>query len=244
MTSPVRVTPASTPSTHPDPAARHYQGDSGVAYHEGKRALDPRALPWVQKLRAEKFSRWIRPDDDVFEYGVGSGWNLALLPCRRRMGCDVAEFLRPRLEALGIEFFARPEDAPSGVATVAICHQALEHTLVPTAALAELARILAPGGRLILHVPWEVEHRFARFNPNDRNHHLYHWNVQNLGNLVTTLGWRIEEIRPRRYGWDRIAAQIAVRARLGETGFRVLRRAMILCRPLREVELIARRPEP
>jgi hypothetical protein len=102
--------------------------------------------------------------------------------------------------------------------------------------------VLKPTGRLVLHVPWEVERRYRRYDPAEPNHHLYHWNAQNLGNLVTVLGWRIERIGVQTYGYDRFAANGAARWRLGEAGFRLLRRALVLLRPLREVELVAGRP--
>jgi len=226
----------------PQDATPLYQGTSGAAYHDGKRALDPSALEWVYRLRAEKFQPWITPTDTVLEYGVGSGWNLARLRCQRKLGCDAADFLAPRVSALGIEFSANTTSVPAASVDVVICHQTLEHVLEPVPALREMARILKPNGRLVLHVPWEVERRYARFDPTEPNHHLYHWNVQNLGNLVSVLRWRIEQLRVRTYGYDRFAANFAARFRLGESGFRLLRRLLVSLRPLREVELIARRP--
>lgn len=224
-----------------DPASDLYRGASGHAYHEGKRALAPQAEAWVLNLRASKFQRWVRPSDVVFELGVGSGWNLAHLNCARKLGCDAAEFLADRLRQLGIEFCRHTADVPTAHADVVLCHQTLEHLLEPAAALRELARIAKPGGRILVHVPWEVERRYARFDPSEPNHHLYHWNAQNLGNLATVLGWTIERLCVRRYGYDRFAANLAARCRLGEGGFRALRAVLVAVRPLREVELIARR---
>lgn len=218
-----------------------YQGAAGRAYHDGKRQLDPAALEWVCRLRARKFQPWVRTTDVVFELGIGSGWNLARLPCARRIGSDPAEFLQDRVRELGIEFVDDPSALPAGIADVVICHQTLEHVLEPAATLRELARLLKPDGRLVLHVPWEVESRYARFDPGEPNHHLYTWNVQNLGNLLTALGWEIERLRLRRYGYDRFAANLAARLRLGERGYRFLRAVMVALRPLREVECVARR---
>src|ERR1041384_7178014 len=133
-----------------DPAAQLYQGASGEAYHEHKRALRAEALPWVMALRAEKFQRHVRPEDVVFELGVGAGWNLGQLPCARRMGCDTSEFLAERLTKLGIEFAPDVAAVPNATAHVAICHHALEHLLAPAEALRQLARILKPDGKLIL----------------------------------------------------------------------------------------------
>lgn len=228
----------------PDSAARLYHGASGHAYHEKKRALRHEALPWVMALRAEKFQRHVRPDAVVFELGVGAGWNLGRLRCARRIGCDTSAFLSNNVTALGIEFVTGPEAVPDATAHIAICHQTLEHLLEPTQALRQLGRILKPDGRLILHVPWERERRYARYRADEPNHHLYNWNAQNLGNLVGLCDFKVESINTRRYGYDRFAANMAVQLGIGERGFRLLRAGLIFLRPLNEVELIARRKPP
>lgn len=231
------VPPSTSP---PDAAAAFYTGGRGRAYHEGKRGLNPTALAWVHAARAEKFQPWIRATDTVLELGVGAGWNLAHLTCARRIGVDAADFLAEPLRTLGIEFAADTRGVPDATADVALCHHALEHFAEPTQALRELRRVLKSSGRLVLHVPWEVERKFAVYRPDDPNHHLYHWNAQNLGNLVTVLGWQIESIRVRHYGYDRAAARLAERLHVGAAGFRALRALMIRLRPCREVELVAR----
>jgi SAM-dependent methyltransferase len=223
-------------------ADRYYRGGGGRAYHDGKRGLPPGALPWVMKLRAEKFQPFVRSEDVVFELGVGSGWNLGHLVCSRKIGCDPAEFLAERLSALGIEFFSDVAKVPSQVADVAICHQTLEHIASPAEALAQLARLLRPSGRLVLHVPWERERRYAQYRSDEPNHHLYNWNSQNLGNLLEVLGFEVQTISVCKYGYDRFAAQLALRLRVGEPGYRFLRRSLIAIRPLLEVRAIARVP--
>jgi SAM-dependent methyltransferase len=192
-------------------------------------------------LRTEKFQRYVRPSDVVFELGVASGWNLARLQCSRRIGCDAAEFLAERVKALGIEFISNPANVPDSSVDVVICHHTLEHLLEPAKALRELVRILKPAGWLILHVPWERERRYARFDPAEPNHHLHGWNAQTLGNLAGVMGFKIESITTRRYGYDRFAANLAARFGVGQSGFRFIRSSLIAIRPLREVELIASR---
>jgi SAM-dependent methyltransferase len=226
----------------PDSAAELYHGESGRQYHEQKRALRPEALEWVMALRAEKFQRHVRPHDVVFEFGVGSGWNLGKLRCARRIGCDTSEFLKDRVTALGVEFVTDVATVPNETADVIICHQTLEHLLEPAETLTQFARVLKSAGKLILHVPWEHERRYSRYHADEPNHHLYNWNAQNIGNLVAVLGYKIESIKIRRYGYDRFAANLAVRLRAGERGFRIIRANMIAIRPLLEVEAVAVKP--
>lgn len=223
------------------PTEQRYQGAPGRAYHEGKRSLPPSAIPWVCRLRARKLARFVQPEDRIVEYGVGSGWNLAALPCRQKLGFDVADFLEPSLRAQGIEFVACPQSLPDGAADVALCYHTLEHVLEPASVLREICRWLNPSGRLILVVPWERERRCGTFQRGELNHHLYTWSVQNLGNLVEECGFKVASARWGTYGYDRWAATWACRLRLGETGYRILRTSAVILRPLREVHLLARK---
>jgi SAM-dependent methyltransferase len=221
-----------------DPLA-HYRGEAGRRYHAVKRGVPAQALSWVARLRAEKLRFLVGPTDTVFEYGCGAGWNLAAVPAARRLGFDVAEFLRAEVERHGIEFVADTAPLPSGLADVVICHHALEHLSEPLAALAEMRRLLKSGGRLGVWVPFERERRYRRFDPAEPNHHLFSWTVQSLGNLVTAAGFTVRQAGLARYGYDRFAAVWAVRLGLGEAGFRALRRMLITVRPLWEVTLTA-----
>ncbi len=223
-----------------DPVA-HYQGEAGRRYHEIKRGVPERALPWIARLRAAKIQPYVRADDVVLEYGAGAGWNLAALQAARRIAFEVSEFLRPEVEARGLEFAGETRSLADGLADVVICHHALEHLLAPPAALAEMHRLLKVTGRLLVWVPFEDEWRHRRFTRGEKNHHLYSWNPQTLGNLLEECGFHAVTVGLARYGWDRFAAAWAIRLGLDEAGFRLLRRGLVLLRPLREVAVLARK---
>lgn len=217
-----------------------YQGEAGRHYHESKRAIPESALPWVARDRAGKLAPFVAAGSTVLEYGVGLGWNLAAIQCRRKIGCDVGEFLRPTLERQGIEFVINSQELPAGVAEVVLCHHALEHVLDPAAALAEMRRLLAPTGWLLVFVPLEREWRYRRFRREEPNHHVFSWNAQSLGNLVEDVGFTAQEVSVQRYGYDRIAAVWSARVGAGHWGFHALRATLRRLRPLLEVRLIAR----
>ncbi|MBI5801504.1 MAG: class I SAM-dependent methyltransferase [Verrucomicrobia bacterium] len=227
------------PDSPDNSAARHYQGEAGRAYHEGKRGLPPPAFPWVARLRAEKFTSHIRVADTVVEFGVGAGWNLAELKCARRIGFDLADCVEPSVRELGIEFVRDSAGLADAIADVVICHHMLEHALNPAASLAEIRRVLKPGGKLLLHVPFEKECRYRRHDPAEPNHHLFSWNAQTLGNLVTECGFKLESAGISQFGYDRAAAARACRLRLGERGFRLLRSVAHLLLPASEVRVVA-----
>jgi hypothetical protein len=88
----------------------------------------------VTRRRAAKLQPYVGEGDVVVELGVGLGWNLAQLRCRRKIGCDVGEFLAEALAGTGIEFVPDSRALPAGLADVVLCHHTLEHLLAPAAA--------------------------------------------------------------------------------------------------------------
>ncbi len=223
-------------------AQRHYRGEAGRRYQESKRGLPEQAVPWVAALRARKFAPLVGADDVALEYGVGSGWNLAALGCRRKIGFDVADFLEPSLRALGIEFVADTKILPDALADVVICHHTLEHVLHPPEVLEAIRRLLKPAGRLLLYVPLEREVQYEHFRPDEPNHHLYSWNAQTLGNLVEEAGFQVSKAGIGEFGYSRFSAAWAAKLHLGEPSFRALRRLLHLIRPAFEVRIIAIKP--
>jgi SAM-dependent methyltransferase len=227
-----------------DKVEQRYQAEQGARYHRDKRGIPESAYPWIAALRARKIQPQVAPADTVLEYGVGTGWNLAALQCQRRLGFDLAESVAPILAQHGIEFIGTTAALAEGSVDVCLCHHVLEHTPLPPQALADIARLLCPGGKLLLFVPYEKERRYRRYDASEPNHHLYSWNVQTLGNLVAAAGFEILEARIGRFGYDRFAGVGAARLRLGARGFRWIRRGLHLVRPLCEVRIVARKTGP
>jgi SAM-dependent methyltransferase len=193
-------------------------------------------------VRAAKFAPYVASTDRVMEFGVGAGWNLAALECRERTGIDIGGHLAPALRALGIGFAEDSAAIADDSAEILICHHVLEHVVSPADTLAELRRLLAPAGRLLLFVPYESEGRYRRYHPGEPNHHLFAWNAQTLGNLVADCGFQIVSADVVRYGYERAAAVVAHRLGVGEQGFRLLRQLAHLLKPAREVRIIAAKP--
>lgn len=223
---------------------QRYRAEQGRDYHQLKRAIPQCAYPWIASLRARKIQPEVADDDVVLEYGVGTGWNLARLQCGRRIGFDLADHLQPILQRHGIEFVTDTAGLADASVNVCVCHHMLEHAPHPLRILADIARLLRSGGKLLLFVPYERERRYRRYDASEPNHHLFSWNVQTLGNLVTDAGFRIQTARIGRFGYDRFAAVCAARARLGESGYRGIRRAIHLARPAYEVRIVARKDDP
>jgi SAM-dependent methyltransferase len=217
-----------------------YQGDAGEQYHR-KHAVPGQAHAWIARNRSAKFAPYVDPNDVVLEYGVGMGWNLDALVCKQRLGYDLSTFLEKPLAEKGIRFVADTHTMPDASVDTVICHHVLEHTPNPLTVLLEIGRLLGPSGKLLLVVPYERERRYRRFDENEKNHHLFAWNVQTLCNLVTAAGYRVNHAGIGRYGYDRFLSVWAARLGLSESGFNTLKTIVMSIMPLREVRIVASR---
>src|SRR6478672_4103328 len=98
-----------------------------------------------------------------------------------------------------------------------------------------MRRILKPGGKLLLFVPFERESKYTRFDRSEPNHHLYSWNVQTLGNLVEQCGYKVAKGKVGRFGYDRFAAVWSARLHLGSFGFGLVGSCLHVVKPAFEV---------
>jgi SAM-dependent methyltransferase len=220
-------------------AERHYVGEAGKTYHAKKHVLPKEAVSWVARLRAQKIQSFVQPSDIVLEYGAGYGWNLIELRCARRIAFEISE--NTGVEGEGIEWLRSLENFPLGSVNVIICHHTLEHVDDPKESLLQMRELLCPGGRLLLYVPYEKERRYNHYNPNEPNHHLNSWNAQTLGNQVSERGLKVESAGIGEFGYDRFAANLCSKLKLGEAGFRLIRRMAHVLKPASEVRVVARR---
>ena len=150
---------------------QYYKG----TYHQHAHGIPVEAYPWVSNFRAEKFIPHVAESDLVVELGVGHGWNLAALPCRKKLGVDVAENVKSIVQAHGIEFLLSAAGTEPSSANIVICHHVLEHLENPREMLEEAKRLLAPGGRVSVYVPYEMHRKFRKYLPGDFDQHLYSW---------------------------------------------------------------------
>jgi SAM-dependent methyltransferase len=186
----------------------YYTGKSGDRYrsiHLG--VADDRIFSAIARQRARKLSPYVGSKDRVFEYGVGSGFNLAALSCGERVGHDLFDG-ENSFERWGINFCPRTELLSKGYFDVALCMHTLEHVVSPWDVLMEMQRLLRKGGRLIICVPFEIQRSYRHFDPSNIHQHVYSWNPQSLGMLLTKAGFQLDELGVRRFGYDRFTARI------------------------------------
>ena len=220
----------------------YYMGDAGNRYRTVHLGVDNEDIyAAIARQRARKLSPYIGTTDRVFEYGVGSGFNLTALRCEERVGYDLFDSAA-ELKKRGIRFCGDTASLSTGYFDAVVCQHTLEHLVNPWAALAEMRRLLKRGGVLFVSVPFEVHRSYRRFDPTNIHQHLYSWNPQSLGMLLTKAGFKLEELEVRRFGYDRFAARL-LRGTDNDLLYRRVHWALLRLRPRYEVVAVVRKLE-
>lgn len=152
-------------------------------------------------------------DDRLLDVGTGSGAAVrqAAPGVARAVGVDLSPAMIQRAEQLaagvdGVEFrVAESSDLPfeDGSFTAVLCTTSFHHYPDPAAAVREMARLLAPGGRLVLGDPsadrWEVRLADVFLRRFDESHvRLYR--SSEVAALLYGAGLERAEIRRLRSG--------------------------------------------
>jgi SAM-dependent methyltransferase len=137
-----------------------------------------------------EFAQSLDPDSRVLDAGAGEGRFARFFPNHRYCGVDLgigdAAWHYGALDVVAdlaaLPFPARCFDACLNIVT-------LEHLPDPGAALAEIARTLKPGGRILLAIPheWEVH---------QAPHDYFRFTRHGIALLMERAGFLITEIRP------------------------------------------------
>ena len=153
------------------------------------------------KLNAAKFSRYIKADDVVLDFGCGGGYLLENLDCKRKLGVEINPVARKECLNKNLEVFASTRSVRAGFVDKIISNHSLEHTKRPVDELMDLRKILKRGGQIILVVPIDDYRNNRSYIPGDINNHLYTWNSQLLGNCLKEAGFKNIKVRVLTHAW-------------------------------------------
>lgn len=179
---------------------------------------DARISGWFNRDTGELFPGFpVGSDDRVADVGCGDGGNLnfcalrgaevvgvdidadALADAGRRVaphGNDHVRFHTAGVEQIPLE---------SGWATRVVCTEVLEHVDDPTAAMAELVRVAAPGALLLITVPDEVGEGILQHvaDPSyfQAPNHIRVFSRSGFAELVTSAGLQIVDHTTYGFFW-------------------------------------------
>lgn len=143
-----------------------------------KRPLSRLLLPLTRWLRAVNVERYMGVGDRHLDIGCGDGYFLFRSKCRERIGLD---------KLLGDEVtdtLAFPDNHFDFVTMLAV----IEHVADPQALLAEVARVLKPGGRLIMTTPKRAADALIRLYVDDIDEqHEDYFDRESIGRMATPL---------------------------------------------------------
>jgi len=153
------------------------------------------------KPEFEFASRQIDGSDRVLEVGAGAGAFARRIRCASYTGLEFSPVSIAKAAVAGIEL--RREDLREHAArnaarySVACAFQVLEHVPAPGDFIADLARTLVPGGRMILSVPSADSFLGGQCN-NPLNlppHHLTWWRDPVFSRIARLHGFELLEVR-------------------------------------------------
>ncbi|HEY8549648.1 MAG TPA: methyltransferase domain-containing protein [Vicinamibacterales bacterium] len=158
-----------------------------------------------QRQRFRHITELIGSEGPVLDVGCGSSRIIGALP-RGSIGLDVLQrklryarkFGRALVHGSGFNL-----PFPDGTFPVVLCSQVIEHVPKESPILAELCRVLAPGGRLVLGTPdyarpeWVItEKLYGFFAPGGyADEHIAHYTREELIARFTAMGWTHEATR-------------------------------------------------
>ncbi|MFN0181703.1 MAG: class I SAM-dependent methyltransferase [Gemmatimonadales bacterium] len=190
----------STPSPAPAYGAiDHYLGERGARYFGWQGEPGILQGHWNRHL----WESYVRRSDDVLDFGCGGGFLLHVLDARTKTGVEINPHAAQSARGLGITTYGTLAEVP-GVFDRVITSHVLEHIPHPRQAVLELrSKLRDEESRLVILLPLDDWRNRANrdFRAADRNMHLQAWTPQTLGNLLTSAGLTVLEVRILREAW-------------------------------------------
>ncbi|MEW6036063.1 MAG: class I SAM-dependent methyltransferase [Candidatus Micrarchaeota archaeon] len=113
----------------------------------------------TERMRAAEAVRSVAGNGRVLDLGCGEGYMLRQIRARSLVGVDISRtaLLRAAKVSGAVLVRAYAEELPfqDSYFDAAVCSEVIEHTMEPAGIVAELARVVRPGGKIVITVPNE-----------------------------------------------------------------------------------------
>jgi len=183
--------------------SERYLGEQGVAYGAARQP-DPDDPGYL--IDFQYFKPYLRPEQVVLDFGCGNGGILrqAQTHVAKVEGVEVNPASREIARRAGAVVHESIEAIPPGSRyDVIFSNHVLEHVRDVCRTLEALRPLLAPGGRLLLKLPFDDANSAYQktWSAADIDHHLYTWTPRVLANLLMETGYRVESCRLITAAW-------------------------------------------
>ena len=194
-------------STNNSGISDHYLGEKGSQYFEGGFGKEKY---FGRLIQTNYFRPFCNDELILLDFGCADGFFLRNLPARKRIGVEANPVAREKCmemstqESCLIELHESLASVGDETVDIVISNHCLEHTLHPFDELKEMKRVLKQNGKLLLVVPFDDwrNSQYRNWVPNHKDNHLYTWSPMNLGNLLTDVGFAVEEITLIKSAWS------------------------------------------
>lgn len=150
---------------------------------------------------AGEWGRTLAPGGRLLDAGAGDLHLAALFPGQRYVGIDIRAAFPPGRRVPGVTGDLHAIPLADGSVDNAVSIEVLEHVTDPGAVLAELKRVLRPGGELCLSVPQAgAEH--------EQPHDYFRFTSFGLAHLAREAGLEVATIRMKGFFFRRLSAEL------------------------------------
>jgi len=147
-------------------------------YIKGRGILARMVLPNTRRLRFVNAMRYCKPGKSHLDIGCGDGYFLRRSPCNEAIGID----MRLGDSAVDSSHTLPFENNRFDLVTMLAV---LEHLTEPEAVIRDIARVLRPGGRLVLTTPKKAADRLIRLYVKDLDdEHETYFDEASMNQLV------------------------------------------------------------
>lgn len=194
-------------STEPQLSPRELEPYYAEEYWGG---IEPADVNWIRRDQRHRtgFLGRFRGEGCVLDVGCGLGFFLRALDSKRwdRYGIEPMPVpYREAARALGAERIFNAEliaaRLPAGKFDVITFWDSLEHLPAPCAILREAARLLRPGGLLLIGLPnfggYQARHFGEDWFGLSLPHHFFHYTRESLTRLLEHCGFRVRVMEDR-----------------------------------------------